>query len=106
VSDEIAKQFAERRWCYHIPREGLIPGRGWRVSVVFEGVTGHYPTGDLDATAPDHKEPWFWGATYDEAEQVAAEANQALGHNEADVVQIISSTMRGSRRRSPRSTRL
>ena len=90
---------ATRRWCYHIPKEaGFVEGHGWRVSIVIEGVEGHYPTGDLEFGKPHHKEPWFWGDTYEDAEQVAAEANMKLGYSESDIVKIITSSFSGRRR--------
>lgn len=78
----------QRRWCYFIPLDGFVPGKGFRVSVVFENEPSHYQTGG------DGKEPWFWGMTYEEAEEVAAKQNETkLGLSARDVWDIISSSM-------------
>lgn len=90
-----------KRFCYHIPQSAYEPGKGWRVSVIIEGESGHYPTGTED------KAPWYWGESYAEAEQTAAEMNQSMGLSPSDVVKIITSSMGGpGKRRSKRSTHL
>jgi hypothetical protein len=93
IMDELAELLNTRRWCYYIPLTAFVEDRGFRVSVVIEDVDGHYPTGDLDWKARDHKEPWFWGMTYHEAEQTAAEQNAKLGYSERDIVEIINSSI-------------
>ena len=99
--DRVGWLLANRRWCYFIPLDGFIEGRGWRVSVVIEGETGHYPTGDLDHEMRDHREPWFWGMTYHDAEQTAAETNAIrLALSEADIVEILRSAKLIPRRAS------
>lgn len=86
----VEELFNTRRWCYYIPRSGFVEGRGYRVSIVFEGETGHYPTGG------DGKEPWFWGDTYEEAEEAAARQNSdQLGLSATDIATIVKSAMRG-----------
>lgn len=105
--ERLGQLLANRRWCYFVPTDGFIEGKGFRVSVVIEGEDGHYPTGDLDtyATNRNHKEPWFWGMTYREAEQVCAERNaDTLKLSEADVAKIVMSSMaakprKGTKRR-------
>jgi hypothetical protein len=64
-----AELLATRRWAYFIPPDAFVPGKGFRVSVVIEGERGHFPTGTMSDP------PWFWGMTYQEAEQKAAEVN-------------------------------
>jgi hypothetical protein len=98
---ELTKLLDERRWAYFIPTDAFVKGRGFRVSIVIEGVSGHFPTGDLEslATKPDHKEPWFWGMTYAEAEQEAAEQNAKLGHDEKAIWQIVASSMFANERK-------
>ena len=81
----IDELFATRRWCYFIPRNGFVQGEGYRVSIVFEGESGHFPTGT------DTKAPWFWGTSYREAEEFCAEQNQRNGLDVGDVVAILRS---------------
>ena len=82
---DVDKLFASRRWCYFIPRDAFVKGQGFKVSIVFEGEIGHFPTGTKD------KAPWFWGMTYEEAEEAAALANERLGFSANDVWAIVSS---------------
>jgi hypothetical protein len=92
----IEELFNTRRWCYFIPRGGFVEGKGFRVSVIFENERGHFPTGG------DGKEPWFWGMTYEEAEEVAAQQNDAkLGLSTTDVWEIVASTLTAERGRDP-----
>lgn len=110
IDENLDELLATRRWCYVIPRESFVEGRGWRVSIAIEGVEGHFPTGDLDFGAVHHKEPWFWGGpedSYEIAEQLCAEQNQKLGIDVSDVYKIVMSTFRGSGRRGrkPRTKR-
>lgn len=85
--------FATRRWCYFIPRSAFVPRKGFRVSIVFENDSGHYPTGG------DGIEPWFWGMTFEEAEETAAFENEKLGLTSTAVWEIVSSSM--GRKRTP-----
>lgn len=99
---------ATRRWCYTIPREGFVENRGWRVSIIIEGIKGHYPTGDLDFGKSHHVEPWFWGDVNDSwetAEQTCAEQNQKLGFDVADVWMILASTLGGESKRTVATAR-
>lgn len=69
--------------------ESRRPGpRGHIPSVVFEGVSGHYPM----VGQGEHAQPWYWGDT-DTAKRLAAEANAALGLTPEDVSDIILSSM-------------
>ncbi len=98
---DIDELMSTKRWCYHIPREAFVEGRGWRVSIVIEGVKGHYPTGDLNFGKSSHVEPWFWGdGSYEDAEQFCAEQNQKLELDVSDVWAIVMSTMGGDGRKS------
>lgn len=83
-----------RRWIYYIPLDAFIEGYGFRVSIVIEGERGHFPTGDWPYIAKKgHRMPWFWGMTYEEAEQIAAEQNDKLGYDAATVWKILSSSV-------------
>lgn len=72
-----------RRWCYFIPRDAFVLGKGFRVSVVIEGERGHFPTGTT--TEP----PWFWGVRYVDAEHYAAIQNDLRGLSAGDVVELL-----------------
>lgn len=70
---------AGREWCYYIPPDGYVEGFGWRVSMVFDGVTGHIPIGVHPWTpSPDNRIPLFFGHDYDEACTEAARQNWNL----------------------------
>lgn len=82
------------RFCYHIPADAYVEGQGFRVSLVVEGVAGHYPTGDWPYTGGvGQSMPWFWGVTLGEARGLCANYNMRLGLSEADVSEIISASM-------------
>jgi len=110
--DELSKLLATRRWCYVIPREGFVEGRGYRVSIAIEYESGHYPTGNLELISSDAatreaafraggKIPWFWGMTYEEATEHCAYMNMRnLGHDEKTTMDILLTTLRGEGRRS------
>ena len=81
------------RQCYFIPVEqrdeiGFIP------SLVTEGEPGHAPLSGRGR----HAAAWHWGRTYDQARAFAAQENTRLGLSEADVADIICSSMRAARR--------
>lgn len=81
-----AIDLSTKRWAYFIPRDAFVQGKGFRVSVVIAGERGHIPTGT--ASEP----PWFWGMTYLEAEERAAQTNAAdLNLSTTDVVEIYKS---------------
>lgn len=85
---DLDELFANHRWCYFIPLNAFVEGKGWRVSIVFENVAGHFPTGGNGV------EPWFWGSTYEEAEETAALQNESkLQLSASDVWKIVASSM-------------
>jgi len=89
------KLFAEgRRFCYFIPVDAHVEGHGFRPSVVFENVKGHFPNGDWPYEGKaDQKMPWFWGHTFEEAQEAANAMNEKLGLNELEVFKIVTSSM-------------
>lgn len=108
----ISTLLATRRWCYFIPADGHVEGKGFRVSIVFEHESGHYPTGDDAWIAGDHgkRKPWFWCDTYEEARRACVEINRdRLGLSPKDAALIVASSMgaelpaerRAARRRLP-----
>jgi hypothetical protein len=85
-----------RRWCYWIPADGYVEGKGYRVSIVFEYEAGHYPTGDDAWIKGDHskRKPWFWGHNYEEARKVAEDMNQQRrGLSPREAADIVTTSM-------------
>ena len=92
---------SQGRFCYYIPADGYIEGQGYRVSVVFEDKSGHYPTGNWPYTgAPSETMPYFWGDDYEFAKRVCAEQNAKMGISEEVAFDIVTSSMRLGDRRS------
>ena len=96
MSTQVSKLLSTRRWCYWIPADAYVEGRGFRVSVVFEYEAGHYPTGDDAFLAGDFtkKKPWFWGETYEEAKKVAEDMNrERLGLSAREAADIVTTSL-------------
>ena len=96
MSESISQLLSRRRWCYWIPADGFIVGHGYRVSIVFEYESGHYPTGDDAWLKGDgsKRKPWFWGHDYEEARKVAEDMNQQqLGLSPRDAAHIVTTSM-------------
>jgi hypothetical protein len=77
------------RQCFYIPEGQFVEGKGFVPSLVTEGEEGHKPligSGDLS-------EPWYWGMTYDQAKETCRTENARLGLSEADVLDIITSSI-------------
>lgn len=73
---------------------GYIEGHGYRVSIVKEGETGHYPSGNWPYDgAKGHTLPWFWGPTLEDAEKAAVEYNQKMGISPLEAEKIILRSM-------------
>lgn len=84
-----------KRFCYYIPIDSFIKDRGFRVSIVTENQPGHQPTGDWPYEAKlGQKLPWFWGMEYELAKELCSRSNEELGLSEADVLEIINSSMK------------
>lgn len=83
---------SEQRICYYIPIDGYVEGRGFRVSIVKEGESGHYPTGEWPNDGAKVM-PYFWGHDYEKACDIARRQNKALGLTEEDVMAIVGSSM-------------
>jgi hypothetical protein len=85
---KIVKLMAEKPWCYYIP-EGQSDEHGYIPSIVIKDHAGHYPmSGNGEWTLP-----WYWGATRDEAMQVAIYQNKKLGITEEQMEEIVGSSM-------------
>jgi len=87
-----------RRFCYHVPADGFIEGRGYRASIVIENESGHYPTGTWPYEGKlGQVAPYFWGMTLDEAKAVCVAQNKRMGVSERDAVAIVSSSIAATR---------
>ncbi len=94
---------SSRRWMWFVPKDAFVAGAGWRASVVVEGESGHYPTGDWPFEGkPGQKAPYFWGIHYEAAAETARSMNLRLGLTVEDEEQILASSMRVDGRRRPR----
>ncbi len=85
------------RYCYYIPAtQDPTPHGGYVPSLVTENDPGHSPMlGRGTGSAP-----WVWGQTLAEAEATCAAYNrEQLKLTEAEVDQIVASSMRASNRR-------
>ena len=76
------------RWCYFIPA-GQYDEHGYIPSLVTEYEAGHSPmTGDASQT------PWYWGKTYERAQQVCDRFNlDRLGLTKQTAARIVASSM-------------
>lgn len=91
---DIDKLFAEKRFCYFVPVDGLVDGYGFRPSLVFENEPGHFPVGTWPYEGkPGQTVPWFWGPTYDEAVACADKLNDSMGINPEEAFKIVTSSM-------------
>ena len=96
MSETISQLLSRRRWCYWIPADGYVEGHGYRVSMVFEYESDHYPTGDDAWIAGDYskRKPWFWGFSYEEARKAADVMNQErLRISPKDAAHIVMTSM-------------
>lgn len=96
MTTTITKLLSTRRWCYWIPAEGYVEGRGYRVSIVFEYEAGHYPTGDDAWIAGDisKRKPWFWGHDLAAAKKIAEDMNRdRLGLSAREAADIVTTSM-------------
>lgn len=95
----IERLLATRRWCYFIPTDAYVEGAGFRVSLVFEKESGHFPTGDWPYEGKvGQKAPWFWGHDLKEARAIAEESNEKLGISAKEAAIIVASSMGRSAR--------
>jgi hypothetical protein len=78
------------RYCYYLNESEPEPNwesfgydfpTRFRVSLVFEGESGHYPTGGGDV------EPWYWDRN------TCRVRNERHGLNDSDVAEIIAGSM-------------
>jgi hypothetical protein len=77
-----------KSFCYVIVADqkdenGYIP------SMVKRDVSGHFP---MRGNGP-FSCPWYWGKTFEEAEETCKRANERMGLTEKDVQEIITSSV-------------
>lgn len=66
------------RMCFYVPVDAFVEEHGFRVSIVKEGVAGHFPTGDWPYEGRvDQRMPYFWGPSYDDACKIVASSISA-----------------------------
>ena len=88
-----------RSWAYWVPAEPWKKTGKWVPSVIVEGVSGHTPMAGNGTCA----QPWFWGNSYLEAQEVATQVNAERGVTLEDMVQILFSSLRAQRREESRA---
>ena len=71
----------DKRFVYYIPADAYDEKRGYRVSVVFENVRGHFPT------------DWYWGHDYQKAKATAQEMNAEMGYTKDEAYDVVGSSM-------------
>jgi len=81
---DIGHLMQTRRYCFWLDRtnpQNVCGETVFPVSVVFEGVHGHFPTGGRGT------QPWYWHET------ACVQANAERGLSEHDVAEIVGSSM-------------
>lgn len=94
------------RYCYYIPADAYVEGHGYRVSVVFENISGHIPTGTWPYEGkPGQVLPYFWGDDYKTAKEQAKRQNERLGLSSREAHEIVAHSMRPALERAQRTGR-
>lgn len=78
-----------KRMCYMI-QVGQFDANGYIPSLVVEGEAGHSPLTGREA----YSRPWYFGKTYEEAEETCRKINEEMGLSRRDVIEIVMSSMR------------
>jgi hypothetical protein len=74
-----------RNVAYFIPVDGNTD-RGWNVAIAAEDVSGYFPT------------DWFWGGTYEAANQLVEASNEKRGISVEEADRIVASSVAASRK--------
>lgn len=82
----------ESRFITWVDPAWFVEGHGFRVSIVKEGETGHYPTGVWPNDGTETM-PWFWGPTIEDAEKCAIAYNKKLGVSPIEAEKILLQSM-------------
>lgn len=82
------------RQCFYIPASAYVEGRGFVPSLVTENEPGHCPmTGNGECA-----EPWYWGDTYERAQEVCDRVNlDRYGLTPKAATRIVASSMAAGR---------
>lgn len=75
-------------YMWFIGAGSFVPGKGYRPSLVIEGVAGHWPYPDDEGV-----EPWYWGKDLFEAIAKAGRRNRGMGLTDADELRIFESSL-------------
>lgn len=80
---------------YFVPADAHVKGDGYRISVVFEGENGHYPTGTWPYEGkPGQKQPYFARTDdYDEAKRIVDAMNAERGIDPLEAATIVARSM-------------
>ena len=86
-----------QRQCYYIdPSQGSwneeLETYGYIPSIVREHEPGHYAL----LGSGEFAQPWYWGATLEDAQAIADKGNHDLGLTPDDVIDIMASSIRAS----------
>lgn len=83
----IAELMSKNRWCYYLDLTKPDPEnkKRFRVSIVIENHSGHYPTGG------NHSGPWYWD------EETCKVMNEKRGITEQDTFEIVAHSMRAGK---------
>lgn len=88
-----------QRMVLYVPGTAFIEGYGYRISIVKEGKSGHYPTGTWPYHGkPGEQMPWFSGGpeyegAYERACKDVEERNEKMGISKEDATMIIARSM-------------
>jgi hypothetical protein len=79
-----------RPFCYYVPIDSHVPGKGYRPSVVFKDVAGHFPNGGGETA------PWYWGGDFKAALEICKEKNLEGGVSPEEAEAIVNSSIEAS----------
>ena len=87
IKVSINELMESHRWIYWLDEMQTTKGADGellnRVCIVFEGISGYYPTGGFDG-----KEPWWWN------QETCVHANAEMGIDVMEAFEILDSSMR------------
>ena len=95
MSDQAKEAMSNGRpFCYYAPADAFIEGEGYRISVVVENESGHFPTGHWPYEAgPGQSLPYFWGNTWKEAQAACDAQNDRMGLSREKALAIVTSSI-------------
>lgn len=83
------------RHAYYVPADSYVEGHGFRISLVFEGEAGHFPSGTWPYEGePGQKQPWFADTDdHGRAREIVREMNASLGLDAKEAAIIVGRSM-------------